>query len=191
MKKTILSQIKYPKFILLGYSFFLAYILFANRDVYFIKESVLSLGYFGSFISGTLFTYGFTTPFAVALFLILGKTQNIFLACLIGGLGALIGDIIIFKFLRLSFKDEIKKIRKENMFTYIGYAIPDRIKHSKLKSYLTILLAGIIIASPLPDELGISLLAIATKISDKTVMILSYTFNTIGIFVMLLIGSAL
>jgi len=191
-KGSMLSKIKYPKFLLLLYSFFLAYMLFANRDLSFIHEFIASLGYFGTFIAGALFTYGFTTPLAIALFLVIGQTQNIFVASFIGGIGALIGDIIIFKFLRLTFKDEIAKLRKENVFTYIGHAIPIHMnKHSKLKNYLTLIFAGFIIASPLPDELGISMLAIATNISERSIMILSYLFNTIGILVMLAIGSAI
>jgi len=51
--------------------------------------------------------------------------------------------------------------------------------------------AGFVIASPLPDEIGVSLLAGTTKISTRTFAILSYFLNTAGIFIVLLAGKVI
>ena len=178
--------IKYPKFLLLFMTFLIAYILFYERTYQPFHDAVISLGYFGTFLTGALFAYGFTAAPATAILLILAKEQNILLASFIGGFGALIGDLIIFNFIRYSFADEIKRLSKEKVVSYINHRTPNI-----FKKYLLPVVAGFIIASPLPDEIGVSLLAVSKNISMKIFSVISYVLNTAGIFVILMIGSAL
>ena len=48
--------------------------------------------------------------------------------------------------------------------------------------------ACIAIASPLPDEIGVVLFASYKDVTTKTFSIFSYVLNTIGIFVILILG---
>lgn len=184
MKK--LSQIKYPRFLLLLLTFALAYFIFKERSFDPLHDALTSLGYIGTFLTGIFFVYGFTAAPATAILLILAKEQDIFLTGLVAGLGALAGDLFIFKFIRYSFADEIKKIRKEKIFNFVKGRIPRFIR-----VYLAPVFAGFIIASPLPDEIGVALLAGTTKVSTKAFLIISYVLNTGGIFVILMIGRGL
>ncbi|MFA4834313.1 MAG: hypothetical protein WC619_05795 [Patescibacteria group bacterium] len=184
--KKILSKIKYPKLLFLIFTFVAAYLMFIGRDFSPLHTFLLSLGYFGTFLAGIFFTYGFTAAPATAILLILAKEQNILFAGFIAGFGALIGDLIIFKFIRYSFADEIKKLSKEKAIHYLNNKTPNL-----LKKYFVPILAGFIIASPLPDEIGVSLLATSQSISTKSFSILCYILNTTGIFIILLIGSAI
>ena len=184
MKKSPL--IKYPKLLLLFMTFLIAYLLFYERTYQPFHDAVISLGYVGTFIAGALFAYGFTAAPATAIFLILAKEQNILLAGFIGGFGALIGDLIIFNFIRHSFADEIDKLSKEKVVLYINHKAPNL-----LKKYLLPVIAGFIIASPLPDEIGVSLMAASGNISMKIFSLISYVLNTAGIFVILFIGNAI
>lgn len=177
-------EVKYPKFLLLILTFIAAYIIFSKRDFLLVSEILSVSGYFGTFLTGILFAYGFTAAPATAILLILAKEQNILLAGFIAGFGALTGDLLIFKFIRYSFADEIRKLSKEKMFKDINNKIPQT-----LKKYLILILAGFIISSPLPDEIGVSLLAASTKISAKIFSLISYSLNTLGIFIILIIGS--
>lgn len=181
-----LLKIKYPKFLLLLLTFVIAYLLFYNRTYQPFHDFVASLGYFGTFISGALYVYGFTAAPATALLLILAKEQNIILAAMIGGLGALIGDLIIFTTIRHSFADEIEKLFEEEIVKYIHSRIP-----SFVKKYFIPATAIFIIASPLPDEVGIALFAATRNISIKVFSVFAYALNTIGIFVVLYIGNAI
>ena len=183
--KEMLSKIRYPKLLLLIFTFVIAYLIFTGRDFSPFHNFLFSLGYFGTFLAGILFTYGFTAAPATVILLILAKEQNILLAGFIAGFGALVGDLIIFKFIRYSFSDEIEKMSKDKAITRLSTKIPI------LKKYFIPVLAGFIIASPLPDEIGVSLLAASRSISTKVFAILSYILNTSGIFIILLIGSAL
>ena len=176
--------VKYPKFMLLLLTFVMAYFLFYERNSLPFHDYIISFGYFGAFIAGTLYTYGFTAAPATAIFLILDGHQNIFLASLIGGVGALLSDILIFRFITHSFKDEIEKLSQEKPVMFIVNLIPKR-----MMKYIVPLFAGLIIASPIPDEIGVTLLA-TTKLSNKMFILIDFCCNVIGIFAILSIARA-
>jgi hypothetical protein len=50
--------------------------------------------------------------------------------------------------------------------------------------------AGIIIASPLPDEIAIGMLS-AANCSRNKMLLLSFVFNFVGIFIIAYLGKAL
>ena len=175
---------KYPKFLLLIITFLIAYFLFHERTYQPFHEFIISIDYVGTFLAGVLFAYGFTAAPATAVLLILAKEQNILLAGLIGGLGALAGDLVIFNFIRHSLEDEIKKLSREKIVLYINHKTPNL-----LKKYLIPVIAGFVIASPLPDEIGVSLLAASKGISIKIFSVISYVLNTAGIFAILIVGN--
>ena len=177
---------KYPKFLLLIITFIIAYLIFHGRNYQPMNELVISLGYFGTFLTGMLFAYGFTAAPATSIFLILSQHQNIYLACLIGGLGALISDLLIFKFIRVSFNDEIEKLSNEKIVLHLNNHTPSIFKRLFLP-----VLAGFIIASPLPDEIGVSLAATIRTISTRLFSVMSYVLNTAGILIILIIGKGL
>ena len=179
-----MKKIKYPKMLFLVFTFIFASLIVVGRD--FSHNFLLSLGYASTFFAGILYTYSFTAAPATAILLLLSGEQNILLAGLIAGFGALIGDLIIFKFIRHSFADEIEKLSKEKALKKFNRKIP-----LKLKKYLLPVIAAIIISSPLPDEIGVSLLAASRSISTKSFSLLSYILNTAGIFIILLVGSTI
>ena len=175
---------KYPKFLLFFITVMLSYIIFSSSASLPFRNNIISLGYTGTLLAGVLFAYSYTAAPATALFLILAKEQNILVSGLIGGLGALAGDLVIFSFITLSFKDEIRKLAHEKIVIYLDQKFP-----YKVKKYLIPIFAGFIIASPLPDELGVALLAISHHISMKIFALLSFALNTLGIFAILYIRS--
>jgi uncharacterized membrane protein YdjX (TVP38/TMEM64 family) len=177
-------KIKYPKLTLLLLTFVIAYVLFSWRNVLPFQSELLALGYPSAFILGMLFTYGFTAAPATVFLLMLAKDYNIFLFALIAGMGALTSDLLLFTFIRSSFMDEIKEMSNEKPVKKLRHMI-----HGHLKKYLLPVLAGFVIASPLPDEIGVCLLA-SSKISPRAFSVFSYVFNTLGILAILVIGNA-
>jgi uncharacterized membrane protein YdjX (TVP38/TMEM64 family) len=121
-------QIKYPKLSLFILSFIVAYLLFSCRSFAPLHNTLLLLGYFGTFLTGILYAYGFTAPPATAILLILAGGQNIVFAGLVAGLGALLSDLIIFLFIRHGFTDEIERLSKEKIFQYIQKKISTTFK---------------------------------------------------------------
>jgi uncharacterized membrane protein YdjX (TVP38/TMEM64 family) len=179
-------KLKYPRLLLVALTFVLAYFIFAGRELLGLRALLLSLGYFGAFITGSFYTYGFTTGPAAAIFLIMDGNLNIWLAGALGGLGALCGDLIIFTIFRSGLEDEVRLLGKEKFFAYIG-----KKTHKFTKKYIIPLVAGIIIAAPIPDEIGVVMLASDKFVKTKWFMVISYLMNTLGILILLFIGSHL
>lgn len=181
----IISGYDYPKLTILVLFFILAYFIFSNNSVQNYVHSLGNYGYLGIFIAGMFFTFGFTTPLSVGYFII-ANPSNIYLAALLGGIGAVMGDLFIFNLIEWSFMDEFKRLKNEKIMkaanNFINHALG-----KKIQLYLMYALAGLIIASPLPDEAGVIMLAGLTKINVKMLAIISLIFNTLGIFVLLLI----
>jgi len=140
-----------------------------------LEKFLLTLGnygYVGTFVAGFFYTYGVTSPFSVATFFILADTLNIWLLAFIGALGSVISEYIIYDFVRIEAEKAIKIHKLKNL------KLP-KIKYDFLKK-ISPIIAGFIIASPLPDEFAAVLLG-AEKFDDKKFVILAFIFNFIGI----------
>ncbi|MEM4259405.1 MAG: hypothetical protein QXS38_01410 [Candidatus Pacearchaeota archaeon] len=173
----------YPKLSLFLIAIIAAYFLFSNPKVADFVSNLREYGYLGVFIAGIFFTFGFTTPFAVGFFIVL-NSSNIWLAAILGGLGAMLGDLSIFKFVRFSFMDEFKRLENTKIMRIASLLVDKTLGH-KIKIYLMYAFAGIVIASPLPDEAGVTLLAGLTKIKTYALMIITFVLHTIGIIAFL------
>ena len=179
----LVIQIKYPKLSLFISSLVVAYLLLSYRSFAPLHNTIILLGYFGTFLTGILYAYGFTAPPATVILLILSRDQNIVFAGLVAGLGSLLSDLIIFFFIRHSFADEIERFSKEKFFQRISIKIS-----STLQRYILIALASFLIASPLPTEIGVTLMASLKSMSTRKFAVIAYFLHTTGIFVILLIG---
>ena len=177
---------KYPRFLALAGSLILAYVLFAGLETQPHTERLKSLEYLGMYVVGIFYSYGFTGPPAAAALLIIGKDLNIALAGIVAGLGAMTGDLILFRLIRHSFVAEMQRLRHERIFRFFLERIPLPLK--KHASHLLPIIGCLVIASPLPDEIGIVLIASSNKISTEVFSILCYFLNTGGIMILLALG---
>jgi hypothetical protein len=177
-------RIKYPKLLLLVLSYVIAFFMFAGRSYASLHDTLVFLGYFGTFLAGFLYVYAFTAAPATVILLILAKEQNLLLEGFIAGLGALLGDFTIFYFVRYSLSGEIQKLLKEKIVKSVQKKVPSPIQKCLLAS-----LASFFIASPLPTEIGITLLASIKKITPGKFSIIGYVLHTTAIFTILLIGN--
>ena len=178
-----LFRLRYPKLFALVFLCLLAYFLFEYSSFGSFVHNLGEFSYFGIFIAGILFSFGFTTPFAVGFFLTV-QPENVFVAAIVGGCGALISDLLIFNMIHFSFMDEFKRL--ENTPTFRSFRKSFSFKPLiKLKIYFLYIFAGLIIASPLPDEVGVSMLAGLTSIRISSLAMLSFVMNTLGILFIL------
>src|SRR3989304_7715323 len=67
-----------------------------------------SFGYIGAFIAGILFVSTFTVTTSALVLLVLAETLSPIEIGLIAGLGAVVGDMIIFHLLKDNLSDEIQ-----------------------------------------------------------------------------------
>ena len=141
-------------------------------------------GYIGAFFSGMLFVSTFTAATGALVLLILAEKLSPLELGLIAGLGATITDFMIFHFIKDGLMGEI-----EDLYTYYGHSKLHHLVHTlKSMRWMFPLLGAIIIASPLPDELGIGLMGIS-KIGKYKFLFLSFVLNSIGIMAILLLST--
>ena len=176
-------RFKYPKLAGVIAAIIFAYILFSNPSVREFISGLNSTGYFGAFIAGMFYTFGFTSPLSAGFFIDLSP-PSILIAGILGGIGACIGDMFIFYFVKEFFKKEFVLLGNEKPVKSIAKLL-DKLFGKRLNFYLMHLLAAFFIASPLPDEAGIILIAGFTKVKASSMAIIGVIFNTIGILILL------
>ena len=137
-------------------------------------------GLIGVAIAGFFFAYGLTIPIATVALYAFGGIYNPFLVALIAAATATAGDFIIFKIAKLRFAKHIEKFERKGMLR----------KYSKWIHRLAPILAGLIIASPLPDELAALFLG-SLKFTEKQFVIFVYAAEFIGILLIASAGAAL
>lgn len=175
---------RYPRMIILVLCIILAYLLFSNPFIFsYISRLEYANTYLCSFIAGILLAFGFSSALGVGLFVTL-QPQNIFLATFLGGLGAMFADLILFKMIKNSFVEEFRELKKKGVMGKIE-KIMNNHKHVLFKHYLLYAVAGIIIATPLADEAGVSMLAGLTTIKQNVLLVMSFVIHTF--FVLLLL----
>ncbi len=166
------------------FSVLIAFILVKTGAIPELLASVKGFGVWGTIVVGVFFTSIFTTaPAIVALAAIAAETGAPLQTALFGAIGAVIGDIFIFRFVRDSIAEDFMYILKQGP--------KERLQHFfKLKFFrwTLFMIGGLIIASPLPDELGIMLMGI-TKIKTLAFIPISFVFNFLGILFISLVAS--
>ncbi len=130
----------------------------------------------GSFLSGMFFTSIFTTAPAIAVLATIAEHQNIWMVALVGSLGSLVGDSVMFLFARDKLTGYLETILEHEMHTKRLAAI----FRMRMFRYVTFFVGALIIASPLPDELGIALLGFS-RINTRYFAPLSFLANFAGI----------
>ena len=173
-------------FIIVIFSIAIAIVLVQTEALQKILTSTKELEILGSFIAGIFFTSIFTVAPATVTLGQIAVANSLFLTAVFGAAGALIGDLIIFKFVRDNISEHLKETVKNKM---VSKSIRDLYKY-RLFRWSTFFLSGLILASPLPDELGISLLGFL-RIETKWFIFISYIFNFLGIVLVGLIAKSL
>jgi hypothetical protein len=176
----VVKRFRYPKLTLFGVIIVLAYLVFHRASSLFLFAS----GYLGSFFGGVFYTFGFTSPFAAAYF-ISQQVSHPLIFAIIGAFGALIADYFIFSFIRFSVMDEFSSLEKHLGFDRLSRTMDHyRITHF-FKVGALFVLAIALIASPLPDEIGVVILAGLTKLRPFAFGFISFFANFLGIYTIL------
>lgn len=134
------------------------------------------LGYIGAFFAGALFVGTFTATTGAYILATLTETLNPWELGLVAGLGAVVADVTIFRFVKDGILEELEDVYNELHGRRLSH-----IFHIKTFRWTLPVLGALIIASPLPDELGVALMGIS-KLPTWKFVILSFILNSLGIF---------
>lgn len=166
----------------LGYvliSFLIAFLLYQLGIFHEIVRSLDGYGYIGAFLGGMFFVSVFTAAPAGVILLTLSETYPIIPICILAGMGAVVGDFIILFFLSKG-AQEVTPILSEDRGIR---KVIKTLRHTKYRFLLT-LVGAAIIASPLPDEIGLALMG-ASQLPIAATAAITFILNTLGIFFLL------
>ena len=161
--------------------------------VIFVKTGILEntlgsareLKIIGSFISGIFFVSVFTAIPATVIIAELAETNSILLVSLFGGLGALFGDLIIFRFIKDNLSEDfcylLKKTGSGRFFSIFKL---------RLFKWIVPFIGALVVASPLPDEIGLAMMGFS-KMKTSLFIPVSFILNSLGILIICLIAKQL
>ena len=139
-----------------------------------------------SFIAGIFFTSVFTTVPAIVVLGEIAAKNSILLVAIFGALGALCGDFILFRFIKRDLSEDIAHIASHSRFLSKLKGIFKR----RVFRWFIPLIGALILASPLPDELGLALMGLS-KMKLRIFIPISLIFNFLGILVIGLVADSL
>lgn len=150
-----------------------------------IVKHIGYLDYFGAFLTGILMVSTFTVAPATVILFHIASYLDTYIVVLFASLGSVIGDFIVFRFV----KDRVVS-EWQLFFKRLHFPKLKKIFQTPYFAWLVPLIGAVLIASPLPDEIGISLLG-ASKINHRSFLILTFILNLIGIFIIVSVAQLL
>jgi hypothetical protein len=129
-------------------------------------------------IAGVLFTSIFTTAPAIVILSELMHQIPVWQVAILGGFGAVFGDFIIFHVIQSPIHAEAHFLLSLPRLHRYRKIFKTRLFHRFMW-----LLGALVIASPLPDEIGLSLLGVS-EIKTWQFILTSFIFNSIGIAIL-------
>lgn len=145
-----------------------------------IIQEIEKFGYFGAVFSGFLFTSTFTVATGAVLLLNFSKFLDPFWLILCAVAGALSGDLLIFLFVKNKVSESVTPI-------YEHFLTKNHLKklvHTKYFSWTLPVIGALIIASPFPDELGISLMGLSSASLFQFALV-SFFSHSLGMFLLI------
>lgn len=166
-------------------SVFVAVLLAKTGILQGILTATQEARFIGSFVAGMFFTSLFTAAPATVVLGEIARSNSVIEVAIFGGLGALLGDLLIFRFVRNRISEDfsylVKMARSGRLLSVFRL---------KLFAWLIPFIGALIIASPLPDEVGLAMLGLS-KMRVSTFVLLSFSLNAIGIIIIGLIAKSL
>jgi len=167
---------------LFSLSIFAAVILAWSGVVHQLAQMAGEWGFLGIFLAGMAFSSAFTTaPSIVVLFELAQDYSPIGLFVVVAAMGAMVSDLFIFRFLRDGLDEDMRYLIEHATKLARFRALI----HSRLFYWFGTLFAALIIASPLPDELGLAMFGFL-KVDKKKFLPISFAMNSMGILIIAL-----
>ncbi len=162
----------------MGISLIIALYLIQNEAFGNLLQHLGNWGYLGAFLGGILFVCTFTISIgAVILFILANNGLSIWEISFFATLGQVTFDFTVFQLIKEpGLGDEL-----EYLFKSLG---GNKLKHlfrTKYFSWTLPVMGAIILASPLPDELGVTLMGIS-KMKLSRFLLVAFILDFIGVF---------
>lgn len=149
-----------------------------------VHEAITHIGNFGiigAFFAGIFFVMSFTVIPSAAVLLTLSESMHPLVLSFFAGAGGVCGDYLLMRYLRTETDELLQQVHERNHFSI------ERVLKSRLLHWLGPVIGALVIASPFPDELGITLLGI-TKLETKKFILLTFVLDVLAVFLIITVG---
>ncbi len=172
---------RYKNLTLVTISIIVAFFLLQNEIFHNLLLHLGGWGYLGAFLAGIMFVSMFTVSIGtVVLFILADNHLSLLEIAVFAAVGSVVSDFIIFQYIRSrGLIDEVK-----NLFDFMGGEKLNHLLNTKYFSWTLPVIGAIIIASPLPDEVGVSLMGIS-HMRPSRFLLLSFGLNFTGILIII------
>ena len=166
-------------------SVFLAWFLISSGALANLLAATDAGKIFESFVVGFFFTSAFTLAPAAVFLAELSQIISPWTVAFFGALGAMCGDLVLFLFIRDRLANDIKALFPKAAVRHFLNSF-----HLGFWKWLAPILGALIIASPLPDEFGVSLLGLSrTRIA--VLLPVAFVMNFLGILAVATVANTL
>jgi len=129
-----------------------------------------------SFVAGIFFTSVFTLAPATVALVHVAQDLPVHAVAIFGALGALCGDLVLFLFIRDRFTRDLTNALRPSVVKHFLNSF-----HVGFMKWLSPVLGAVIIASPLPDEFGLTLMGLS-KVRIAILVPISLVMNWLGVY---------
>ena len=175
VKNILILIISVTAAIILAKSGVLEGILFQSQSIKII----------GNFLAGLFFTSVITIGPATIAIAELAQHNSIFPIAIIGAVGAVIGDLVMFRFVKNNITDDFIALFERPKIHRLVHLL-----RLEMFRWLLPVIGALIIASPLPDEIGLAMMGIS-KMRLSVFIPISFVMNFIGILIVVLVVRAI
>ena len=168
---------KFKNLTLVILSIVVVVLLSKNPQFNQLIASVGALGPVGAVIGGALFVCTFTVSLGAVILFDLAKRTSPLEIGAFAAIGAVFTDFVIFHYVKNNLVGEVEDLYEDISGHHFKVVV-----HSKFFGWFLPVLGALIMASPFPDEIGVSLMGIS-KMSPLKFLILSFILNGIGIVI--------
>lgn len=180
-KKLELSHLLHDG-VIFGLSIVVALLLIKTRLLEQVIANTTASHYVGSLISGIFFTSIFSSAPATVALGEIARLNSMWTTAFFGAIGALLGDLFIFKFMRDDIARDLRYLISLIKIEERWLARSHHLQELRFFKYLLTALGALVIASPLPDELGLMIWGVS-HVKTRTVAILTFILNFGGILI--------
>lgn len=160
---------------IIAFSIIIAVIMVKTGVLKSLLVSTQEIKLIGSFIAGIFFVSVFSAAPATVVLAEIAQSNSAFWVAFFGGIGALVGDLVIFRFIKDGLAEDfyhlIKRTRSERLVSIFKL---------RLFRWVIPFTGALIVASPLPDELGLALMGLS-NMKTSLFMPISFFLNFLGI----------
>ncbi len=171
---------KHKNLILILLGIAIAFLISRSQVFQHLILGLGNFGYLGAFLAGMFFSSTFTVTIGGLILLNLGKVLPPFPLVLFSALGAVTCDLLIYKLIKDRIAAEIVPIY-EGLEKLEKKSHLKKIFHTKYFGWTLPVVGALVMVTPLPDELAISLLGIS-NIKTLRFLLISLCSHGLGMF---------